>query len=53
MSIYKHWAYGLSFNSESHLPWLAIGVLDASTGALRLAVANMLQGYRVRLGMKN
>jgi hypothetical protein len=53
MSFYKHWAYGLSFDSESHLPWLAIGVLDASTEAPRRAVANLLQDYEARLGVKN
>ena len=34
MSFREHWAsYDLSFNSESHLRWLTVGVLDPSTSA--------------------
>jgi hypothetical protein len=34
-----------SFNSESPMRWLVIGVRDPSTAAPRRAVANLLQGY--------
>ncbi len=34
MSFREHWASNdLSFNSESHLRWLTVGVLDPSTAA--------------------
>ena len=46
-------SYDLSFNSESPLRCLVISVLDPSAAAPRRAVANLLQGYRTRLGKKN
>jgi hypothetical protein len=54
MSFHEHQAsYDVSFNSESHLRRLLISVLDPSRQPPRRAVANLLQGYLARLGMKN